>query len=227
MGGAFSATDQITIDDAENLLIVHPDHLISATVVADSFECIRRAVLQDRVKATSSTNESNVYGTILHEIFQEAMKANQWDPDWLDQLAEATLTKFLEKLFELGHVGTGKALEHLRSKMFELRSWAETFVKAKPGPYALVEDRNGKKIKMSITKLLDVEEHVWSPTYGLKGNIDATVQVNMQDKQGERALTVPLEVKTGRNLSSTSHRAQTALYTLLLSDRYGLCSTIL
>lgn len=74
---------------------------------------------------------------------------------------------------------------------------------------------------MSITKLLDVEEHVWSPTYGLKGNIDATVQTVMQDEEGERSLTVPLEVKTGRNTSNSSHRAQTALYTLLLSDRYG------
>ena len=219
--GNFTHTGQIIIDDANNLLIVHPDHLISATVVADSFECIRRAVLQDRVKATNSTNESNAYGTILHEIFQEAMKANNWDLDWLNQLVETTLSKFLEKLFELGHDGTGKALEHLRSKMPELSSWAQAFVKVKPGPDAVVEDRNGKKIRMSITKLLDVEEHVWSPTYGLKGNIDATVQAIMQDEEGERALTVPFEVKTGRNTSSTSHRAQTALYTLLLSDRYG------
>ena len=74
---------------------------------------------------------------------------------------------------------------------------------------------------MSINKLLDVEEHVWSPMYGLKGNIDATVQVIMQDEEGERTLVVPFEVKTGKNTSSASHRAQTALYTLLLSDRYG------
>ena len=74
---------------------------------------------------------------------------------------------------------------------------------------------------MSINKLLDVEEHVWSPKYGLKGNIDATVQVVMKDRGEEKTLTVPFEVKTGRNNSSISHKAQTALYTLLLSDRYG------
>lgn len=73
---------------------------------------------------------------------------------------------------------------------------------------------------MSINKLLDVEEHIWSPMYGLKGNIDATIQVAMQDEEGERILTVPFEIKTGRN-TNASHRAQTALYTLLLSDRYG------
>ena len=74
---------------------------------------------------------------------------------------------------------------------------------------------------MSINKLLDVEEHVWSPQYGLKGNIDATVQVLMKDGGTEKTLTIPLELKTGRNTSNEAHRAQTALYTLLLSDRYG------
>ena len=73
---------------------------------------------------------------------------------------------------------------------------------------------------MSVNKLLEVEEKIWSPKYGLKGMIDATVQVVMEDSQGERTLTVPLEVKTGKN-STAAHKAQTALYTLLCSDRYG------
>jgi DNA replication ATP-dependent helicase Dna2 len=74
---------------------------------------------------------------------------------------------------------------------------------------------------MAITKLLDVEEHVWSPMYGLKGNIDATVEVAMTDGKQLRTLTVPFEVKTGKHANS-SHMAQTALYTLLLSDRYDI-----
>jgi DNA replication ATP-dependent helicase Dna2 len=32
---------------------------------------------------------------------------------------------------------------------------------------------------------------------------------------------VPLELKTGNKETNQAHRAQTALYTLLLSDRYG------
>jgi DNA replication ATP-dependent helicase Dna2 len=74
---------------------------------------------------------------------------------------------------------------------------------------------------MCVSKLLDVEEHVWSPMYGLKGNIDATVQVTMKDGNKSRTLTVPFEVKTGKNPSAT-HRAQTTLYNLLLSDRYDV-----
>lgn len=57
--------------------------------------------------------------------------------------------------------------------------------------------------------------------YGLKGNIDATVEVMMTDGKQSQVLTVPFEVKTGKHANS-SHMAQTALYTLLLSDRYDI-----
>ena len=77
---------------------------------------------------------------------------------------------------------------------------------------------------MSVNKLLDVEEKMWSPVYGLKGMVDATIQVVMQDGEEERTLTVPLEVKTGK-FPNAAHKAQTALYTLLLSDRYGMYSS--
>jgi DNA replication ATP-dependent helicase Dna2 len=65
--------------------------------------------------------------------------------------------------------------------------------------------------------------------YGLKGNVDATVQIVYSDGVEDKALTVPLEVKTGKKDTNHSHRAQTALYTLLISDRYSTftrhCST--
>ena len=75
---------------------------------------------------------------------------------------------------------------------------------------------------MSVNKLLDVEEHIWSPKFGMKGNIDVTAEATVIDGQGRNLQTLPLELKTGKNNSSVSHQAQTALYTLLLSSRYGL-----
>ncbi|XWW98796.1 hypothetical protein V2A60_006799 [Cordyceps javanica] len=218
--GKFSLKGQCIVDDAQNLLILHPDQLVSATVVADSFGCMRRAVLQDRVKATSEASAPLVYGTMLHEIFQDALLANRWDLPFLAQLIEKITEKHVEELYTI-KVGLPSAREHLQSKMMELSYWAKSFVSSQPNNDAVVEDRNGKKATMAVTKLLDVEEHVWSPMYGLKGNIDATVEVNMTDGKHSRTLTVPFEVKTGRNASS-SHMAQTALYTLLLSDRYDI-----
>ena len=83
-----------------------------------------------------------------------------------------------------------------------------------------MQDRNGAQSLMCINKLLEVEEKVWSPIFGLKGNVDATVQVKLRNGTNEATLTVPFELKTGKH-SSAAHKAQTSLYTLLLSDRYG------
>lgn len=75
---------------------------------------------------------------------------------------------------------------------------------------------------LSINKILDIEENIWSPTFGLKGKIDATVQVVLRGGRNDGAtLTVPLELKTGKKSKVMSHRAQTMLYTLLMTDRYG------
>lgn len=181
---------------------------------------MRRAVLQDRVKATSPPTPPLIYGTMLHEIFQEALLANKWDLPFLCAVIDRITEKHVEDLYTI-KVGIPSAREHLQSKMTELSYWAGAFVSSRPKEDAVVEDRNGKKANMAVTKLLDVEEHVWSPMYGLKGNIDATVEVAMQDGNDIRTLTVPFEVKTGKHANS-NHMAQTALYTLLLSDRYDI-----
>jgi DNA replication ATP-dependent helicase Dna2 len=88
---------------------------------------------------------------------------------------------------------------------------------------------------LAITKLLDIEEDIWSPTYGLKGKLDATVQGIISDPSSSSSSVyrtapsytqtntpLPLELKTGRSLAGMEHRAQTMLYTLLLSERYGV-----
>ena len=129
--GAFDELGQCVIDNEHNMLILHPDHLISATVVADSFSCIRRAVLQERVKATNEASAAQVYGHILHAVFQEAMRVNRWDTEWLTTTVKTVTSKYLETLFEI-NLDMGEAVAHLMSKMPELQSWAEVFVTAHP-----------------------------------------------------------------------------------------------
>ncbi|KAL8392886.1 hypothetical protein RB595_002904 [Gaeumannomyces hyphopodioides] len=218
--GEFEESGMCVVDNSHNMLILHPDQLISATVVADSFGCIRRAVLQDRVKATGEASAPMVYGTMLHEIFQEALVANKWDSQFLAAVVDKNMERHVEDLYVI-KVSLADAREHLLSKMKEMRQWAEAFVSAFPRSDAVVQGRHGDKANMCVSKLLDVEEHVWSPMYGLKGNIDATVQVTMRDGNERRTLTVPFEVKTGKNVVA-NHQAQTALYNLLLSDRYDI-----
>jgi DNA replication ATP-dependent helicase Dna2 len=221
--GDFDRAGQCVVDDTDNMVILHPDHLISATVVADSFTCMRRAVLQDRVKATGTAEKPQIYGHMLHEVFGEALKANDWNADHLRTIIEQVVSTYIESLYEI-NVQVPEAVDHLMSKMPALMAWASLFISLRPAAEAVVHDRNGAVASLSINKLLEVEEHVWSPMYGLKGNVDATVQVALQ-LPGEpctRTLTVPLEFKTGKKDNNEMHRAQTQLYTLLLSDRYDI-----
>ena len=129
--GSFEKDGRCIVDDVNNMIILHPDHLLSSTVVADSFGCTRRAVLQDRVKATSEANKSLVYGTILHELFQTAMLHNSWDTQFLHQLLEEITKRHMEDLYTI-NITLPDALEHLQSKLGELQSWAELFVTSKP-----------------------------------------------------------------------------------------------
>lgn len=129
--GDFQPSGQCIIDNSQNILILHPDQLISATVIADSFTCMRRAVLQDRVKATSDKTPPLVYGTLLHEIFQEALMANNWTPEFLDTVIRKITEKHVEDLYTI-KVAIDDARNHLQSKMPELRAWAKSFVSAFP-----------------------------------------------------------------------------------------------
>ena len=83
---------------------------------------------------------------------------------------------------------------------------------------------------LAITKTHNFEEDIWSPMYGMRGKLDATVEAIIQDpglppfprkpmvSKGPR----PLEIKTGGTAAGMEHRAQTILYTLLTAERYGV-----
>jgi DNA replication ATP-dependent helicase Dna2 len=213
------------IDNPSGMIILHPDTLVASTHVADSFKCIRRAVLQDHVKATGETSKPLVYGSIIHELFQTAISVMDFSTAHLESIIETLVVNYIEKLYSI-NITPADATIDLREKIYLLQAWAEVFVRTEPSVYSFMADHCGSKDakpKVSINKVLDIEEHIWSPTYGLKGNIDATVQVCVDEPDIPRkTLVVPLEVKTGKNTSLMNHRAQTMLYTLMMSDRYDV-----
>lgn len=80
----------------------------------------------------------------------------------------------------------------------------------------------GETALLAISSLHDVEEDIWSPTYGLRGKLDASVQAIIDRSQGPFSThPAPFEIKTGRAVAGLEHRAQTMLYSLLMQDRYG------
>lgn len=90
-------------------------------------------------------------------------------------------------------------------------------------------DSQGSNSNICISKVLGVEESIWSPMWGLKGKIDVSVEFKVIREHQIAPPTVdiliaPLELKTGENkpnAASISHKAQVMLYSLLMADFYG------
>lgn len=206
----------------DNLLILNPDLLLSATAVGGSIECLRRAVLQQLLE--DSQGEPSIVmtiGNIVHELLQSALRY---------KLNHKTITiKFLEEkldcLLELFSFGILQCNEDLNKIKDEIKTthlknifdFVDQFVKkSNYGCYVSVSGTR-KTDPLSIASIIDTEENIWSPIYGLKGFLDVTVDALCKKTRS----VVPLEVKTGKS-KSISHEAQGLIYTLLLNDRYEI-----
>ncbi len=87
----------------------------------------------------------------------------------------------------------------------------------------MTDARGASKTKalIAVTGLHDIEEEMWSPRYGIKGIVDASVEATIQEGSSRGASqTLPFEIKTGRAVAAADHQAQTILYTLLMTERY-------
>ncbi|KAF8965377.1 AAA domain-containing protein [Flammula alnicola] len=195
-----SGKRHISITSPTNMLILHPDLLLTATALSNAPQCRRKPLLAALVRSTSDTTPALVYGSILHEVMQRCLREGVWDAGFVDGCIGDAVQAGLGELVKLGVGEEVARREHDRPSL------------------------------LAITKLLDIEEDIWSPTYGLKGKLDATVQGIIADPvpsssspsmKNTTSTPLPLELKTGRALAGMEHRAQTMLYTLLLSERYG------
>ena len=130
--GDFDAGGQCIVDNSQNMMILHPDYLVSATVVSDSISCQRRAALQERIKFIGEIEKAQLFGIVFHEIFQEAMKMNKWDIDSLRQVVEAVLLRHIENFYSI-HMNIPDAIEYAMERIPDLRAWANTFLRVKPG----------------------------------------------------------------------------------------------
>lgn len=218
-------TTEVIIDQQKNFIIVHPDRLISCTTVAESYHCLRRSILQTKIRGVTECTEALVHGSILHRVLQNALLTGDFSIKSIKEEMEQIVASSLEDLYTLD-VDEKTTLEALNQYVESIHEFGSMFVGNEPKPKARVSSDKGPDAAkalgcetVAISKVLDIEEHLWSPTYGLKGMIDASVQLKMSPIN--RVLTVPFELKTGKSSKFLTNRAQTVLYTLLMSDRYG------
>lgn len=129
--GEFDVSGQCIVDNTNHMIVLHPDHLISATVAADSIDCQRRAVLQDRVKVIGQLEKPQAFGVFFHEVFQEALKGNQWDTASLRTLVETVMQRHIEELYAI-NMSVPQAVEEVMGKIPTVQAWANAFLSKNP-----------------------------------------------------------------------------------------------
>ncbi|KAH8109923.1 Dna2-domain-containing protein [Phellopilus nigrolimitatus] len=230
----------ITVSAKRNLLILHPDLLITATSVANAPHCSRRPLLSLLLRSSTDATPALVWGNMLHEIIQRCFTNHRWDAQHIETAVDDIIRKGLNELVRIG-VSVEEAKAELGKRAGGLRTFGDRFIGEIPKPEATLTDTrasNGTVSRLAITQLHDVEEDIWVPKYGLKGKIDVSVQARIEERidpsvphnhplslrnyRNMSTNTMPLEIKTGRAVAGMEHRAQTMLYTLLMAERYGV-----
>ncbi|KAH3669280.1 hypothetical protein OGAPHI_001401 [Ogataea philodendri] len=195
------------IDKSNNMLIWNPDILLSATMVASAVDCKRKAVLSNKLQSLGEHSTPLILGSIVHQLFQACLKDNVISTEFIDEYLEELLDENLVPIYSIG-IDRSELKGIILGHVDYIKEWVSKFTSA--NTY-----RNNAQMKVS--NVLDIEENIWSPMFGLKGLIDVVIEASLKD--GSKVV-VPMEIKTGKDY--ISNRAQATLYTLLVSQRYNV-----
>ncbi|KAF8422799.1 DNA replication factor Dna2-domain-containing protein [Boletus edulis BED1] len=231
--GHFDSEGAITISSRDNIFIHHPDLLLTATALSNAPHCRRKPLLSSMIRSTSDATPALVWGNMLHEIMQTCLATQQWDEFYVEDLIEDAVMKNLPEIVKIGS-DIEEAKRELKLRSRGLKVFSERYIADTPKPDAILANTRAaanQNTLLAITSLHDIEEDIWSPTYGLKGKLDASVQTIIAENTFDKSVkqkpllsthTMPFEIKTGRSIAGMEHRAQTMLYTLLVEERYGV-----
>ncbi|KAJ6585002.1 DNA replication factor Dna2-domain-containing protein [Mycena capillaripes] len=224
-----TSTPSISITSLDNILILHPDLLLTPSALSSSLECRRKPLLSGLVRSTSDTTPALVWGNILHEVMQACLSSGRWEGLWIDEKIEEVIRERISDIAKI-NLSVEDARREIKMRAKGLKAFSEKYIADSPKAQAvLTNTRSGpdETSVLAVSQLLDIEEDIWSPIWGLKGKIDATVLAVIADSKSPRAKAIvstgpkPFEIKTGRPVAGLEHRAQTMLYTLLTEERYG------
>lgn len=232
----------ISFKSPSTFLIHHPDTMLTMTSISNAMPCPRRPILQSLIKMPGPLSKPMLYGNMLHGLLQSALQEQDFETGSTRRRLDEELGK---EAIRIDLWGADLGVEDVRLEVgskagqgFETfgRKWVGANVTVRVtcefSPSSNTNDqpdgdlhaeRGEKPALLALNGLHDIEEDIWSPKWGLKGKVDASVQVQLR-RPGEADATeyvAPLEIKTGRSVGVMNHRAQTMLYTLLMEDRYG------
>ncbi|OXG49236.1 DNA replication ATP-dependent helicase Dna2 [Cryptococcus neoformans] len=219
----------VTFKDPSTFLIHHPDLMITMTSIANAMPCPRKPIIQSLIRTPGPPTKPLLYGNLLHSLLQGALLQQDFDAGGTFRRLDAELKKDEIKLdiwsTDMGILDVREEVGVKAGRGFEV--FGERYITKDPKPEGELHSSAGDQpALLAINGLHEVEEEIWSPKWGLKGKVDASVQAKiirdpLHGSQAEEHVA-PFEIKTGRSVGVMAHRAQTMLYTLLMEDRYGV-----
>lgn len=200
---------EINVTRSSNLLVLHPDLLLNVSKVSEAYDCHRKGFFERFTPFT--TNKYAIIGNILHRLFQMYLGNKDLS---LEETLKIITKDYIPSMVECEE--TEEKIETIFKENFLVifQKIQDFFEKE------TVQFMNEKK-KVTLLKVLDIEESIWSPEYGLKAKID----VSLEARIGNDRKVIPFELKTGKNYErdyhgKLSHRAQVIFYMMLMTERY-------
>jgi len=104
---------------------------VSATLIAESFSCVRKAIINSRYKSSQESNKALIYGAITHQIFQKGLQNAPVSDENLHVWIKNAIANNIEQLYAVGSTVESAQDDLLRAtKAFP--AWYDTYMGAKP-----------------------------------------------------------------------------------------------
>eukprot|EP00804_Cyclotella_cryptica_P000970 CCRYP_012331-RB/>CCRYP_012331-RB protein AED:0.03 eAED:0.03 QI:95/1/1/1/1/1/10/663/1892 len=231
------------------ILVIHPDELITPTLISEAVKCPRLSVLQSRLGSTGLSARSAVIGTLRHDLFERCLQEQNASLQSAALYTRQIIRDHAETLVGCGITDQQEAFSAVMKTLPQIQKFLRAYTSwdaSKTGQmkstnnYALSKDSILKgefassDTLFSIKEIYSIEEMTMCPELGLKGFVDATVVAQTKPLIPEKTTMssashgmslMPLELKTGHSQSiKSNHSAQLAVYTMLLRSRYGTSS---
>jgi hypothetical protein len=221
-------------DDDDLMLVLHPDELISPTIVSDAVQCPRLAVLKMRLGSTGLSSKSAVYGILRHELFQRCITSRDASHKSAALYTRQIIRENSEALIGCGITDRGdafseiiKTLPQVQRFLTEYTAWKDI---TKPSDQQKENQHPQQKTNecdryttiaavpravlkgtfasydtlMEVTGVYSTEECAYVPELGLKGYVDATVIARTKPLNLPMILSLPPSSSSSSTSCTTS-----------------------
>ena len=129
--GSITGTPAITISAKENLLIHHPDYLITATSLSEGAVCRRKSLISNLVRTTMEKKPSSVYGYVLHDVMESCLSEDRWDTKFIDDEIDDSCRRRLPELMMI-QMSVEEVTEEVKERAGGLKVFSQRYMGKKP-----------------------------------------------------------------------------------------------